>query len=55
MPFRSLTFLVRLATADGFKRPIAILKGRLNRLKESERSEAFYRAILVGVEVVWYI
>ena len=51
----SNTFLVRLATADGFERPIAILRGRLNRLRESERSEAFCRAILVGVEVIWYI
>ena len=55
MPFRSLTFLVRLATADGFERPIVILRGGLNRLRESERFEAFCRAILVGIEVVWYI
>ena len=55
MPFRSLTFLMRLAIADGFERPVVILGGGLNRLRESERSEAFCRAILVGVEVVWYI
>ena len=43
---------MRLATINGFKRPIAILKGRLNRLRESERFKAFYKAILVKVKVV---
>ena len=55
MPFRSLTFLMRLAIVDGFERPIAIPGGGLNRLRESERFKAFYRAILVGIEVVLYI
>ena len=52
MPFRSLTFLIRLAITNGFKRPIVILRGRLNRLKESERFKAFCKTILIGVEVV---